>query len=199
MRHRGQLAIFLFAILSLDGESAFAARLLTVTFERDGRLLLQTSYDDDGFANAATVWRYLGRKPIMVAASSQVLASTVDPLRADLSGDVTISVRHVNRLIARAKVSHLTLARSDPSDTHWFLPGDEVERTARIAGLGPAVPPTTWPALHVSPGSGWIWCIALATYSVPFLGLWWFVRRLRNQHRRPRDGGLGPMGGTGRS
>jgi len=169
MRNRRHAAIFLFAGLLLGGKSASAARLINVTFERDGRVLLKTSYEDGGLADAATVWRYLGRKPIMVAESPLVLANTADPMRADLGGEVTVSVLHASRLIARAKVSGLTLVRGDPSNPEWFLPGDEVERTARVAGLGPAA----------SPGSVWSWWIASGTFVFLCLSLWWFARRFR--------------------
>jgi hypothetical protein len=169
MRSRRQTAIFLFIGLVLSWKSASAARLINVTFERDGRVLLETYYQDGGLADAATVWRYLGRKPIMVEESPLVVANTADPLRADLGGFVTVSVLHAGRLIARAKVSGLTLSRGDPSKTQWFLPGDEVERTALVARLGPAA----------SPGRVWSWWIALATFALLCVGLWWFARRFR--------------------
>jgi hypothetical protein len=175
MRNRRHIAIFLVAGLLLGGKSASAARLINVTFERDGRVLLKTDYQDDGLANAATVWRYLGRKPIMVEEPPLALANTGDPMRADLGGDVMISIQHASRLIARAKVTRLTLARGDPSSTQWFLPGEEVERTARVAGLGP----------DVSARSVWSRWIALATFAFLCLSLWWFARRFRFKRDHP--------------
>ena len=106
MRNRRHVALLLFAGLMLGGKSAFAASLIDVTFERDGRVILGTYNQDGGSADAATVWRHLGRKPIMVAESPLVLANTADPMRADLGGDVTVSVRHAGRLIARARVPY---------------------------------------------------------------------------------------------
>jgi hypothetical protein len=132
-------------------------------------VLLETGYEDGGLADTATVWRYLGRKPIIVGKSSLVVASAGDPLRADLAGDVTITVAHADRLLARATITGLTLARKDASDPDWFLPEDEVERTARAAGLRQAV----------SPESIWPWWIALATFAILCLSLWWFARRHR--------------------
>ena len=115
--------------------------MANVTFERDGRVVLETSYQDGGLADAAAVWRYLGRKPIIVEEPTLIVADASDPTHAHLVGDVTISIRHAGRLIARANVPRLTLMRDDPADARWFLPGEQVERTARAAGLGPAVPP----------------------------------------------------------
>jgi hypothetical protein len=169
MRNRRHAAIFLFAGLVLSGKSASAARLIHVTFEHDDRVVLETYYQDGGLADAATVWRYLGRKPIMIGESPLGVASTGDPMRADLDGKVTISVLHADRLIARANVSGLTLVRGDPSDTQWFLPGDEVERTARAAGLGPAA----------SPAIVWSWWIALGMIGFLCLSFRWFALRLR--------------------
>ena len=171
MRNKRHIAIFLFVGLLLGGESASAARLIHVRFESARRLLLETFYQDGGLADAATVWRYLGRKPIMVAESPLVVANTADPVRADLSGDVTISVQHASRLIARAKVSGLTLTRGDPQNPQWFLPGAEVERTARAAGLGQAV----------SPGSVRSWWITSATFAFLCLSLWWLTKWFRNK------------------
>jgi hypothetical protein len=169
MRSRLPTAILVFAGFLICGRPASAARLINVTFERDGRVILETYYEDGGLADAATVWRYLGRKPIMVAESPLILASSGDPMLADLGGEVTVSVLHAGRLIVRTKVSRLRLVRDDPGNTQWFLSGDEVERTARIAGLGPAV----------SPGSAWLWWIALGTFGWLCLSLWWFARRFR--------------------
>ena len=171
MRNPRHIAIVLFAGLSLGGEPASAARLINVRFEGDGRLLLETYYQDGGLPDAATVWRYLGRKPIMVAESSSVVANSADTIRADLGGDVTISILHADRMIAQAKVRDLALVRDDPSNSLWFLPGDEVERTARAAGVGPPV--SSWGVW-----TGWI---ALAACAVVCSGLWWIASRRRHK------------------
>ena len=176
MRNERHVALLLFVGLLLGGEPASAARLINVRFESAGRLLLETYYQDGELADAATVWRYLGRKPTMVAESPLVVADTADPTRADLSGDVTISVQHAGRLIARAKVSGLTLTRRDPQDRQWFLPGTEVERTARAAGLGQAV----------SPGSSRSWWITLAPFALLCFSLWWLAKWFR-YHRDHLD------------
>ncbi len=169
MRNLRRIAIVLFAGLLLGGKSASAARLINVTFERDGRVLLETYYQDDGLADAATVWRYLGRKPITVAESPLVLANGDDSTRADLGGDVTIGALHAGRAIVRVRVSGLRLVRDAPSSTKWFLPDYEVERTAGIARLGPPAPP-------VSRRSRWI---ALAPFALLCSCLWWLARRSR--------------------
>lgn len=124
-------------------ESAAAARLLQVHIECDGQLVLHTYYDDGGRANAATVWRYLGRQPIMVEEETVTVEPDAEnPLQATLEGDILIRFSHVDRVLAQAELSRLTLTRLDDQSSTWFLSEQEVERTATIAGLGPpsAVP-----------------------------------------------------------
>jgi hypothetical protein len=173
MRYRRHAVILLCAGLLLGGKSASAARLIQVTFERDAGVLLETYYQDGGRADAATVWRYLGRKPIMVAESPRIVAKTGDAKRAQLDGEVTISVLHAGRLIGRAKVSGLTLVRGDPGSEDWFLPGAEVERTARLAGVGPVA----------SPGNVWSWSIASGMFGLLCLCFWWFARWVHSQRK----------------
>src|SRR5690242_4658320 len=122
----------------------------------------------------------------MVEGTPLVVANIADPTRADLRGDVTISVLHARRLLARAKVSGLTIARGDPQDMQWFLPGAEVERTARAAGLGQAVSPprrmarTSRLGRSVSPGGVRLWWLGLATSAVLCLSLWWLMNWFRD-------------------
>jgi hypothetical protein len=59
------------------------------------------------------------------------------PLQAILEGDILIEFSHVDRVLAQAELSRLTLIRSDDQSVMWFLSEQEVERTATIAGLGP--------------------------------------------------------------
>ena len=54
------------AFLMLVGR-ADAARLMRAVFEQDGKIVLQTYYDDSGYPKGPTVWRYLAKEPIMVS------------------------------------------------------------------------------------------------------------------------------------
>ena len=151
---------FALAVSSLFTPSARAARLLNVYFEVDGEVVAHTYYDDGGRADAATVWRYLGRPPIMVDHETiRVEADANSPFYAKLEGDVRVRVQHVERIIAQVRVSGLTLYRQDQRTQQWFLPVSEVERTAGIAGLGPPSPPAT---LGASP----VRLLALAGFAI---------------------------------
>ena len=57
------------SLILLFTQSASAARLLQVYIEQDGEVIVHTFYQDGGRADAATVWRYLERDPIMVSSS----------------------------------------------------------------------------------------------------------------------------------
>jgi hypothetical protein len=177
MGHHWQTVILFFVALSLSGRPAAAARLIQVSYERDGRVLLETYYEDRGRADVATVWRYLGTRPILAESSQWNLASSGDPLRADLPGKTTIRVRHAGRELASATVSGLTLTRLDPGSAHWYLPKPEVERTARDAGVGPGV-------RH---GGAWLGGVAAGILGLLCLGFWQLARWLLR--RRDRDSG----------
>ena len=146
-----------------------AARLLEARVHADDRLVLHTYYEDRGTEDAVTVWRYLQRKPIMAAREDTALQTDPGhPLRATLKGNVRLTIRHGDRALAEVKVSELTLIRAGEHDDQWFLPPEEVERTATAAGLPPRPAGVEWVALLAAA------VIAGASLG---LGLWWFVRR----------------------
>ncbi len=123
------------AILLLASPAA-AARLLQVHIEQDGKVVVHTYYDDGGRADAATVWRYLATPPIMVDDDVTAIEVGHPTLEANLTGDLVIRFQHTDSVIAQARLSTLTLQRTDKQTQAWFLPDSEVERTAAAAGLG---------------------------------------------------------------
>lgn len=114
-----------------------AARLLQVYIEQDGKVVAHTYYEDNGLAEAATVWRYLATPPIQVDEDIAQLEPDHSALETTLSGELVIRIQHADRLIAEAGLSSLTLQRTTAGSQAWFLPDSETERTARVAGLGP--------------------------------------------------------------
>ncbi|MBC8876144.1 MAG: hypothetical protein H8E44_42505 [Planctomycetes bacterium] len=173
----------IFAVIGMVRcESASAARLLQVHVERDGQLVLHTYYDDGGKADAATVWRYLGRQPIMLEEETMsVEPDTQNPLRATVDGDILIRFSHVDRVLAQTKLTRLNLIRSDAQSSMWFLSEQEVERTATIAGLGPpsAVPEVDFFAVSV--------LVGFALLVVVFLVFVVVVASLVRRARTPRE------------
>ncbi len=121
---------------------ASAARLLEAFVAQDGEVVIHTYYQDEGRADAATVWRYLAEPPIMVDDDvTNIETTSEDLLSAALTGNLLIRIQHGDRIIARSQLARLMLRRADPQTQAWFLPEEEVERTAVVAGLGPPQPP----------------------------------------------------------
>lgn len=166
-------------VVLFSAQAAFAARLLQVYIEQDGKVVAHTYYQDGGRAEAARVWRYLQHPPIMVDDDVTIIkADANEPQSALVEGDVNIRIQHVDRVIAHAELARLTLHRLDERTQEWFLSEAEVERTAAIAGLGP---PETAPG-RLMAVVGLLVLIVLATLML--VGIAVSILFLRS--RRPR-------------
>jgi len=173
---RPNVGVSLLALLAaaLAGESAFAARLLTATVEVDGKLVLQTAYDDNGTEKAATVWRYLAGEPSW-AETAKIRPDEADPQRAQLNGNIVIRIQHVDRPIVQATASELELVRIGSPGDRWFLPDAEVERLAAASGIGR---PTASSAFG---GPMWPWIVGGLAAMVAVLALLALVARPRSR------------------
>jgi hypothetical protein len=161
-------------VLVFAAQPAFAARLLHVVISHDGATVVRNFYDDNGTADAATVWRYLQRPPERVDGDAvAVAADPADPLAANLTGDITVSVLHGGRVVAQASLSALSLRRDDARSLAWRLPAAEVERTAAIAGLGKPSRPPIGGGLMPPTATATAIAIVMAALTV----LLWLVRR----------------------
>jgi hypothetical protein len=160
-----------------------AARLLQVYIELDGIVVIHGYYQDDGLADAATVWRYLQRPPIMADEDAMaVKASATKPLEAELVGEVAIRIQHVNRIIAEARLSTLALRRVDVQTRGWFLPAAEVERAAAIAELGiPNMPPNGGASPRALPVIAIVFTVALTGFIAAVAIL--VIRRQRGMNK----------------
>jgi hypothetical protein len=174
-----RLAVSLLAVglwLSMPAP-AFAARLVTATFQRDGQTVLRSTYQDNDFwgapPGAATVWRYLGKEPMWVEKGVQVAADAAEPLQAKLKGSLVIRLQHVDRLIVEAKADDITLIRADPSSQKWFLPTEEVERLAQANGILDLASPTLFERANI-----WLW-LSVAAVAVVSICTWLLIRARR--------------------
>lgn len=181
MRMRSHCAVNLLAVwlwVSMDS-SAFGARLLSATVQLDGQTVLQTSYQDDDMwsapPGAATVWRYLSKKPLSAEKVVQLEVDNSKPLQAKLQGTLVIRMQHVNRVIVEAKATELTLIRADPASDQWYLPVDEVERLAQANGI-PGLPSATLFQF----ASTWLGLTAAAAVVVSLAA--WLLLRARQRH-----------------
>jgi hypothetical protein len=177
VRHHWFIGFLLGLVMS---ETAWAARLLYATVELDGRIAFRSAYQDDdwnGVAPAARVWTYLGREPLWSEATNNV--------GSDLRGVVAIRIMHADRLIAQASVTNLTLKSSKGK---WFLPTDEMQRTARVAGLA------FNPVLAGDPGrlrseqkDIWLWVASIAVLAGGSLAVWFWLAGRKAQRQSNND------------
>lgn len=133
-------------------------------------VLMQIHYQDDGDADAAAVWRYLGETPLWTE-TAEFAADEDNPLTATLDGELQIAIRHVDDRIAEAKLAKLRLVRERDDSDAWFLPAAEVERTAKLAGL--TRPPKK--AISVV----FLAVLVLAAAALLLIGTWLVAWRLR--------------------
>jgi hypothetical protein len=156
-----------------------------VYIEQDGAVVIHSYYQDDGLADAATVWRYLQRPPLMVDDDAMAVeTNAASPLEAELTGeDLAIRIQHAHRIIAEARLSTLSLRRVDEQTRRWFLPAAEVERTAAIAGLGmPNMPPIGMASPRALSGK----VVASTLALTGLIAILWFLL-LRRQRATNKD------------
>jgi hypothetical protein len=119
----------------LIARPAHAARLLVVKIEHNGQVAQTSFYEDDGTADKRTVWSYLGSDPLAVEGGGTIVASADDPLRANLAGEVVITVTHARSPLIEARIKNLNLTRLRPDRDRWYLPPEEIQRAGLAAGL----------------------------------------------------------------
>ncbi len=111
-------------------------RLLSVDYEWNGMTVGETNYDDDCLQPADVVWTYLDAPPVVSAPlSADLPLASPDALRVTLDGAVTVRIRHVDSPIAECEVDGLVLVRDAADTGGWYLPPEELARTADAAGL----------------------------------------------------------------
>jgi hypothetical protein len=123
------------SLVLLSSQAAHAARLLTYTITVDGKTWKKGIYSDNGTGDAAAVWSYLHKVRFQQEEGSQDVEKRDDPLRTKLKGEIRLRAEQSGRVIAEARLSELLLVRTDASKDEWSLPPEEVDRTAKAAGL----------------------------------------------------------------
>jgi hypothetical protein len=108
-------------------------RYLQIHLERDGKLILRSECVVSDGLDAASMWKSLQGRPF--DATSALTPTADDPQKAVLKGKIKITIMRVDRVIASALVDEIRLVRVPGSQERWEIPQDEVERTARAAGL----------------------------------------------------------------
>ena len=110
--------------------------LLDLEVRVDGALVLTTGFDASDSAPLKEIWANAARPPFSAdSASSTVVPTADDPLKAKLKGTVSLRIIHVDRLITSAAVPDLELKRDNPGDHKWYLPESELQRVLEEADI----------------------------------------------------------------
>lgn len=115
-----------------------AARLLHLTVSRDGAVVLDLIYSDDGTGRSGDVWRSVGGEPGGVELAAGFDPDAPEGLTATLTGDIEAVVRHSRDPLFTVRVNQLRLVRSSATSNDWHIPSDEIERIALLNGIPPA-------------------------------------------------------------
>jgi len=125
------LAACLLAVLLFSG--CVGQRYLQVRVERDGDLVLQTKYGVPDRLGASDIWQSLQGKPFKAVGT--VTPDAANGQKVVLKGKIKITILHGDKAMASASVDELRFVRASGCEDRWELPPEEVQRTAKTAGL----------------------------------------------------------------
>ncbi|MEI7728462.1 MAG: hypothetical protein WCO56_02775 [Verrucomicrobiota bacterium] len=134
---RWRLLILSLGILCVLTMPTLAARFLHLIIVQSGQTNLQASYSSGDRTPVENVWRDL-KEPPCFGSEERLTHITPDPQqtnRAVLTGDITLKLLHVDRVLAQVKLDRLELTRPEGQPQGWHLTAAEVERTAKLAGF----------------------------------------------------------------
>lgn len=118
------------------GSPVFAERIITVTVQRNGKEVLRTEYAVEADKTDVDIWRdYLQKEPRDEPSVVDFSASEKNPLKAKLTGAVSLKLSDGDKVIGEAKLESLLLQRKDATTQKWYLDEEEVYRTAFEAGV----------------------------------------------------------------
>jgi hypothetical protein len=179
--------LFLTCAVLLLPRAAFAARILGISIQVDGKPHLAGRAWDSGSPPKAAVWRYLTSTELRPE-GVEVPSDPSDPLKATLRGKITINVRYG----AKAEVQELHLVRR-ALNAAWTVDPDDVERIAKGIGLeeipvlrgnpSPELVRTDQTASPVPDGFPWFWAVGSGAAVVLAVGIGGLVARGRTANR----------------
>lgn len=117
---------------SMMTSSAWAARLIEGTVTHDGTPILTVMHS----ANDHTPSAYLFRKVSGWQATEAGRKLLADGKQKVINGNITISLKHVDRVLVEATVKELDL-KAGKDQGRWDLTSGSVEKVAQAAGLEP--------------------------------------------------------------
>jgi hypothetical protein len=124
MRRIQSIIAAIILLLSAVSCVNFGQRLLTIQIEHNGRPAFEGTRGVPDNMPVNRMWDVLDDVPFT--------ANTEQPHTNELSGDVVVRIKHVDRELASAKLEQLTL-RPDADRLSWSLDQDETERIKQAA------------------------------------------------------------------
>src|SRR5262245_26003645 len=111
-----------------------AQKSLEARIERDGELVLKTSFGVNDQMPPAAAWKELAGKPFKAVGP---ITPDADGKTATFKGKIRIELKSGGTHFASADVQELRLTKVPGSDNDWEIPQSEIERTAKAAGFKP--------------------------------------------------------------
>lgn len=111
-------------------------KLLRLEVRQDDRVVLLNTFDAPDSSSLREIWRRAAAAPFSTERSTpQVVAREDQPLHAELSGSVQLTIRHARRVVTQAGLEGLRLSRDATHSTQWYIDPAEVGRVQAAAGL----------------------------------------------------------------
>lgn len=169
MTHHFKFKTAMLALVALAclGSNAWAARLMRFAIEVDGKLLLNAYQEDNSDLTKAEVWSRLRGKGFEIEKGAKLPLESPGATLLKLKGEVVLRLTHARSTLAEAKLTELTLTRKEGTGNEWLLSGEEVQRTATVAGLGTL--PEVKPKQEGMPT--WVWVSGSVTLVLILLSL----------------------------
>src|SRR5262245_5697894 len=102
---------------------AWALRVISISVELDGKVVLSGDWGDSGYASPYLVWRYLRTAPLRPVQGFAVKPDPERPFEAVIRGKIRVKVQYG----AEAGASELKLERNNKFEEQWLIDSKWVE------------------------------------------------------------------------
>src|SRR5262249_21254953 len=127
---RTRLVVIILVVFPLP---VWAARIVSLEVEQDGKVVLRGSAADDGLPRAPIVWRYLKSHRLQPVEGFALQPESGRPLEAVLRGNLRVHVRYG----AEVQTTELRLTRESEQSPSWQIDPAWVEANAPSGDLNP--------------------------------------------------------------
>lgn len=127
-------SLFVLLVACLAGCLPLGQKLLTLEVQRDGEVLLSTTFDVLDTSTEAEIWDSAGEVPFSTEVDGLAPSGT-DPLRAEIEGTLHVRILWTDTVESDVTLEGLRLVRSAHDSSDWRLPSAEIRRAKAAAGL----------------------------------------------------------------